>query len=154
MEEALLLKVGKALDNDVVLNIPFISEYHLEVFRDVQGNVFMTDLNSANGTFVNGNKLKGFIMLNPKDEVFLGSGFKFQWEQVILGKSSNSNTATSKTTKSSVKHTDAYVRDKIGYAPPKPSEKVKKPFFKEHLDLILIYGFIFIFFLYCYLKVS
>ena len=101
MEEALLLKVGKALDNDVVLNIPFISEYHLEVFRDVQGNVFMTDLNSANGTFVNGNKLKGFIMLNPKDEVFLGSGFKFQWEQVILGKSSNSNTATSKTTKSS-----------------------------------------------------
>ena len=57
MDEALLLKVGKALDNDVVLNIPFISEYHLEIFRDVQGNVFMTDLNSSNGTFVNGNKL-------------------------------------------------------------------------------------------------
>jgi len=45
MNEPLLLKIGKALDNNVILNIPFISDYHLELFQDIEGNVFMTDLN-------------------------------------------------------------------------------------------------------------
>ncbi len=152
MDEALLLKVGKAVDNDVVLNIPFISEYHLEIFRDVQGNVFMTDLNSSNGTFVNGNKLNGFIMLNSKDEVFLGSGFKFQWEQVIKGKMSNN--ISHQPTKSNVKYSDAYDQKHSVSRTANKQPVVKKPFFREHLDLILIYGFIFLFFLYCYLKVS
>jgi len=152
MDEALLLKVGKAVDNDVVLNIPFISEYHLEIFRDVQGNVFMTDLNSSNGTFVNGNKLNGFIMLNPKDEVFLGSGFKFQWEQVIKGKMSNN--ISHQPTKSNVKYSDAYDQKSSASRTVNKQTVVKKTFFREHLDLILIYGFIFLFFLYCYLKVS
>jgi pSer/pThr/pTyr-binding forkhead associated (FHA) protein len=152
MDEALLLKVGKALDNDVVLNIPFISEYHLEIFRDVQGNVFMTDLNSSNGTFVNGNKLNGFIMLNPKDEVFLGSGFKFQWEQVIKGKMSKD--INNQPTKSNVKYSDAYDQKSSASHTINKQPTVKKPFFKEHLDLILIYGFILLFFLYCYVKVS
>jgi hypothetical protein len=152
MDEALLLKVGKAVDNDVVLNIPFISEYHLEIFRDVQGNVFMTDLNSSNGTFVNGNKLNGFIMLNSKDEVFLGSGFKFQWEQVIKGKMSNN--ISHQPTKSNVKYSDASDQKSSASRTVNKQPVIKKPFFREHLDLILIYGFIFLFFLYCYLKVS
>ncbi len=111
----------------------------------------MTDLNSINGTFVNGNKLNGFIMLQPKDEVFLGSGFKFQWEQIISSSSNQNDTSISDKNKSTTtkKHTDAYEK-----APINNKVKVKKPFFKEHLDLILIYGFIVLFCLYCYFKVS
>lgn len=153
MMETVLLKVGKALDNDVVLNIPFISDYHLEIFQDIEGNVFMTDLDSLNGTFVNGNRLKGFVLLKPKDEVFLGSGFKFQWEQILnKPKSSpnNSGNQNSSPRNERKKYVDAYEYQ----TPKKPETKIKKPFHKEHLDLIVIYGLIFGFILYCYLKVS
>ena len=153
MKEPLLLKIGKALDNDVVLNIPFISDYHLEIFRDVEGNVFMTDLNSINGTFVNGNKLNGFVMLVPKDEVFLGSGFRFQWEQLLLnpkGGGDFSQPSPTPQAKSSKKYEDAYAPQ----IPTKKENKVQRPFFQEHLDLIIIYGLILIFVLYFYFKVN
>lgn len=145
MKEPLLLKVGKALDNDIILNIPFVSDYHLEIFRDVEGNVFMTDLNSLNGTFVNGNRLNGFVMLVAKDEVFLGSGFRFQWEQLI----SNPKGGEPKE-KEPKKYEDAYAAQPF----KKVEKKEKKPFFKEHLDIIIIYGLILAFFLYFYFKVS
>ncbi len=153
MKETLLLKIGKALDNDVVLNIPFISDYHLEIFRDIEGNVFMTDLNSMNGTFVNGNKLNGFIMLMPKDEVFLGSGFRFQWEQLLQNPKGGMNFSQQQTQSNSNgkrKYEDAYAPQ----IPPKKENKVQKPFFQEHLDLIIIYGLILVFVLYFYLKVN
>ncbi len=152
MKEPLLLKIGKALDNDVVLNIPFISDYHLELFRDVEGNVFMTDLNSLNGTFVNGNKLNGFVMLVPKDEVFLGSGFRFQWEQLLLNPKGGGDFSQQPQPQSNgkKKYEDAYAAQ----IPPKKENKIQQPFFKEHLDLIIIYGLILVFVLYFYLKVN
>ena len=153
MKDALLLKVGKALDNDIVLNIPFISDYHLELFKDVEGNVFMTDLNSLNGTFVNGNRLKGFVMLVEKDEVFLGSGFRFQWEQLISNKSGGIDTSFKQ--KESPKQQDRYSQDRYSIKSSKSTEKkVKKPFLLEHLDIFIIYGLIVGFLLYFYYKVN
>ena len=133
MNEPLLLKVGRALDNDVVLNIPFISDNHLELFKDVEGNVFMTDLNSSNGTFVNGKRLIGFIMLKPKDEVFLGSGFRLQWEQMLeSSKFSNEKKA---------------VKNDI---PKEEPVKVVSPE-KENKQLIIIYGLILLIILFWFL---
>jgi pSer/pThr/pTyr-binding forkhead associated (FHA) protein len=148
MKDALLLKVGKALDNDIVLNIPFISDYHLEIFKDVEGNVFMTDLNSLNGTFVNGNRLKGFVMLVEKDEVFLGSGFRFQWEQVISNKAGGVYTSVKQNEPK--KQQDRYSIKSV----KSEEKKVKKPFLLEHLDIIIIYGLIVGFLLYFYYKVN
>jgi hypothetical protein len=154
MEEPILLKVGKALDNDVVLNIPFISEYHLEVFQDVEGNVFMTDLNSSNGTFVNGKRLVGFIMLRPKDEVFLGSGFRFQWEQLLLSskKSKIQDLNKDKIKIEPKKYVDAYEKTEPKQAVNQQVQVSDLPFYKEHLDLILIYGSILIIILFWYLN--
>lgn len=159
MKEAMLLKIGRALDNDVVLNIPFISDYHLEIFQDPEGNVFMTDLNSANGTFVNGKKLNGFLMLQAKDEVFLGNGFKLQWEQLLLAPNHIPKEDFSKVTvqREPKKYVDAY--EDIQTKPNPRTEsapviKTPKPFVKEHLDIIVIYGLILAFILYFYLKVS
>lgn len=155
----MLLKIGRALDNDVVLNIPFISDYHLEIFQDPEGNVFMTDLNSANGTFVNGKKLNGFLMLQPKDEVFLGNGFKLQWEQLLLGPNHAPKEDSTKVTvyREPKKYVDAYedVRTKSNTRTESdPVIKTSKPFFKEHLDIIIIYGLILAFIFYFYLKVN
>lgn len=155
----MLLKIGRALDNDVVLNIPFISDYHLEIFQDPEGNVFMTDLNSANGTFVNGKKLNGFLMLQAKDEVFLGNGFKLQWEQLLLGPNHAPKEDSTKVTvhREPKKYVDAYedIRTKSNTRTESaPVIKTPKPFFKEHLDIIIIYGLILAFIFYFYLKVN
>ena len=161
MNEPLLLKIGRALDNDVVLNIPFISDYHLELFQDVEGNVFMTDLNSTNGTFVNGKRLVGFLMLRSKDEVFIGSGFKLQWEQMLADpKFSKDQKVVNNVAprKEPIKYEDAYetVQPRAQQQPPqqatkKPQQveelKAANPA-KENRDLVIIYGLILLFILF------
>jgi pSer/pThr/pTyr-binding forkhead associated (FHA) protein len=156
MNEPLLLKVGRALDNDVVLNIPFISDNHLELFKDVEGNVFMTDLNSSNGTFVNGKRLIGFIMLKPKDEVFLGSGFRLQWEQMLESSKFSNEKKIEKNAvpkKDAVKYEDAYEVPRQRIQETKQKEeavKVVSPE-KENKELIIIYGLILLIILFWFL---
>ena len=47
-----LIKVGRGSDNDIVLNHDEISTHHVEFFMDESGLVFITDMNSKNGTYV------------------------------------------------------------------------------------------------------
>ena len=60
------IRIGRASDNDIVLIHPSVSRNHLELFYDGEGNVFLTDLNSANGTFVNGQRIVGSVQLKSK----------------------------------------------------------------------------------------
>ena len=66
-----LVKVGSAADNNIVLKEEGISRYHAELFLDEDGNVFITDLDSTNGTFVNGNKIDSSMPLQKSDRVQL-----------------------------------------------------------------------------------
>lgn len=69
-----LVKIGRSDDNDVVLkNDLNISRNHCEIFQDDEGNIFLTDLESANGCFVNGKKVNGSTMLKTNDIVKLGT---------------------------------------------------------------------------------
>ena len=63
------LKIGKAPDNDVVLDHPTVSRNHLNVRR--QGDVFLVqDLGSTNGTFIDGAQIKeGFLRAGALLEV-------------------------------------------------------------------------------------
>jgi phage tail-like protein len=54
----LVLRIGRAPDNDLVLPEADISRYHAEVRLESEGPV-LTDLNSANGTFVESTRLLG-----------------------------------------------------------------------------------------------
>ena len=50
-------RVGKAADNDVVLDHPTVSRYHLVIHR--QGNLFLAeDLHSTNGTLIDGAQIQ------------------------------------------------------------------------------------------------
>ena len=153
MNEPLLLKVGRALDNDVVLNIPFVSDYHLELFQDVEGNVFMTDLKSSNGTFVNGKRLVGFVMLRAKDEVFLGSGFKLQWEQMLADPKFNKVVNNTIPRKETIKYEDAYETPKQRIQVKQQSAQQTKQITpsNENRDLLIIYGLILLFIVFWYL---
>tara|TARA_B100001564_G_scaffold67640_1_gene53367 strand:+ start:59 stop:721 length:663 start_codon:yes stop_codon:yes gene_type:complete len=69
-----LVKIGRSDENDVVLkNDLNISRNHCEIFQDDEGNIFLTDLESANGCFVNGKKVNGSTMLKTNDIVKLGT---------------------------------------------------------------------------------
>lgn len=66
-----LIKIGSsAKDNDLVLNSNVISRHHAKITRD-GGNYFIEDLNSTNGTTVNGEILsyKELQKLNRMDEI-------------------------------------------------------------------------------------
>ena len=71
-----ILKIGKSPSNDVYrifYSDPTVSNIHCEIFIDDEGNKFLTDLNSTNGTFVNGNKIKNSVKLEKHDILKLGN---------------------------------------------------------------------------------
>ena len=53
----MLIKIGKAPDNDVVINDPHVSRYHAQLIRTENDTWIIEDLNSTNGTFVNGDQV-------------------------------------------------------------------------------------------------
>ena len=55
--------VGRSRDNDVVIETLSVSRRHLEVQREGDSYI-LTDLGSANGTFVDGIKLSGRTLRN------------------------------------------------------------------------------------------
>ncbi|MFP2911436.1 FHA domain-containing protein, partial [Pyxidicoccus sp. 3LFB2] len=65
------LKLGRQAGNDVVLTEGGVSRNHARVFED-GGAVFIEDLSSANGTFVDGERIAEPTPLTPQSEVVLG----------------------------------------------------------------------------------
>jgi ABC-type multidrug transport system ATPase subunit len=51
------LRIGRAPDNDLVLDDPLVSRYHAELRRRPTGGYEIADLGSQNGTFVNGRRI-------------------------------------------------------------------------------------------------
>ena len=74
-----IVKVGRAQDNDIVLTHSSVSRYHCELFYDGEGNVFLTDKNSVNGTFVNGRRVTSSVQLQPNDIVKPGLDVPLRW---------------------------------------------------------------------------
>lgn len=65
------IEVGRALENDVKLVDPALSRRHCAFFEK-DGRVFVEDLGSRNGTFVNGEAVARPRRLSPGDEVTFG----------------------------------------------------------------------------------
>lgn len=82
------LKIGTSSSNELVLEEVGIDPHHLELFCDEYGNVFITDLKSSNGTFVNDQALDGFKLLVAGDKVRFGKTYIFDWENLILSPNS------------------------------------------------------------------
>jgi pSer/pThr/pTyr-binding forkhead associated (FHA) protein len=75
MLEADTVSVGRAEGNTITLDTETISRYHFSIVREDEERVSITDLDSANGTFVDGTPLKANepFELADVEEIMLGS---------------------------------------------------------------------------------
>jgi len=64
--------VGRHPECDCQINLPFVSRHHCSFFVQ-DGRVWVQDLNSRNGTFINGEEALRPQRLRDGDEVRLGS---------------------------------------------------------------------------------
>ncbi|MBM3201264.1 MAG: EscD/YscD/HrpQ family type III secretion system inner membrane ring protein [Chlamydiae bacterium] len=58
---------------DIVFQDLSVSRYHAKIFSDENGLIFIEDLGSKNGVFVNGAKVEGSLALESQDLVSLGT---------------------------------------------------------------------------------
>jgi hypothetical protein len=66
------ITIGRAENNDIKLTDPTVSRNHAELIIQ-NGQITVRDLNSANGTFINGNRIHGTASLNSLDILKTGN---------------------------------------------------------------------------------
>jgi hypothetical protein len=72
------LVIGREGGNEVRIEDNFASGRHARVF-DHDGLVFLEDMNSTNGTYLNGRRVDGQEPLNPHDRIQIGDT-EFRYE--------------------------------------------------------------------------
>jgi predicted component of type VI protein secretion system len=73
--------IGREAGIAVFINDVEVSRRHARLTSQA-GNVFIEDLGSTNGTFVNGQRLTGSRILNPGDTILLGENVSLTFEVV------------------------------------------------------------------------
>ena len=63
--------IGRSNKNTIMIKDPYISKNHLSIVKD-EGEYFLEDLNSANGTFINGDRIMDVVRLNNGDTIRFG----------------------------------------------------------------------------------
>lgn len=140
-----IYKIGRSEKNDIVLSHPSIADFHAEVYVDPQGNCFYTDLSTLSGTKLNGIKMNQPALLSPNDQLMLGEDQELDWEMIFFNRVS----IHKQPKKVKVEEPKSIAQPQSKPAPqaiPKPTTAAKpaeisnQSFFKQHLDLILIFG--------------
>lgn len=71
--------VGSAFDCDIVINHPEVSARHCRLLASDDGQRFVDDLNSTNGTFVNGKPVTSRVVVTPHDHISLVRDIIVPW---------------------------------------------------------------------------
>src|SRR3954463_3823121 len=77
------ISIGRSADADVRIEDRYASGVHARVYSR-GANYYVEDMNSTNGTFLNGGRLNGEAQLNDLDEVRIGNT-EFRFELDIPG---------------------------------------------------------------------
>ena len=59
--------------NDIAVNDPLVSQHHLQIVVDDSDNVYVADMGSENGTYVNEHRITGQTLLRSDDKLRIGS---------------------------------------------------------------------------------
>ncbi len=76
------IKIGKAPDNDFVVDDAHVSRHHARLTRQADGCLFLEDLGSTNGTFVNDIQIAQ-KRITPADTVRLGDAYQLPIREVL-----------------------------------------------------------------------
>lgn len=85
ISQAEIYKIGRIPYSELFIDHESVSRNHAEIFVDSEMNVFLSDTNSTNGTFVNGTKLSNPVILKRGDVVWVGNKQIVEWEIKIFG---------------------------------------------------------------------
>lgn len=66
------LSLGRRGSNDIVIKDPFVSKSHFLIVED-EGNYFLEDLKSSNGTYLNGERVLDAVELRNGDMIKVGN---------------------------------------------------------------------------------
>lgn len=77
-----MIKIGKAADNDFIVDDPHVSRYHACLNRDENGCWILEDNGSTNGTFVNGLQVVK-KRVTPTDVIQLGNTYTLNISEVL-----------------------------------------------------------------------
>ena len=80
------IKIGRGTENDIRLNGVSVSRQHAAVVLN-NGIPFIEDYNSANGVFVNGQRVIGKMQLHEKDIILIANSMLFFTSGMLLYKS-------------------------------------------------------------------
>jgi DNA-binding response OmpR family regulator len=69
--EQIVTRMGRAVENEIVIVSKRASREHAHIRRDGR-RVFLDDLGSTNGTFLNGERVLGSVQLRDGDEISVG----------------------------------------------------------------------------------
>jgi phosphoserine phosphatase RsbU/P len=81
------LTIGRSSRNDICISDPFASRLHAELRREGD-HVLLVDNGSANGTFLNGQRVSGTIRLEPGDLIRIGETeieYKSEEQEMMSG---------------------------------------------------------------------
>jgi pSer/pThr/pTyr-binding forkhead associated (FHA) protein len=77
-----VLKIGRSSSNNIVLKDPTVSSQHANLTISDTGEVRIKDLNSKNGTFVNGRRIFQETLITTKDVIKAGNGI-VDWQKYL-----------------------------------------------------------------------
>ena len=67
------ISIGRSKQCDVVLNTEFASRLHAFIQKDYNGNLYIIDNNSRNGTYINGRLVTGKKRISISDKIKIGN---------------------------------------------------------------------------------
>lgn len=74
--------IGRRHDNDIRIKETYVSAYHAELSRGNNGEIYLRDRDSSNGTFINGKRVRDRVKVRKGDILKFGS-LKCSIEEVI-----------------------------------------------------------------------
>ena len=140
-----VIKIGRAEDNHIVCAHQTVNKYHAELFVDADGNVFLTDLSSMNGSFVNGKRANEPVLLKEGDVLKIAGNITIDWQRVLPKKPSVEPVPENPVTQPRPKEPVGSTKPSFESEKPlKPNSSKKKfsasDFIKNYWDVFVIYA--------------
>lgn len=94
-----VVTIGRSEENDVTINDAHVSRHHMQIIQHDDGHYSLSDFGSANGTYINGTRVRGEVTLSDTDYVRIGNTmvpWKLYFDTPIEGPESVKSMATLK----------------------------------------------------------